>query len=617
MSPHPIFAQLSRPRRMRAVVLLTAAMAAVLLCTPAQAEQTPHDRALRQLLEELVRTPGGPPGAIVVLLHGHQTKIYRAGVADLDTGLRPRPDDHMRIASVAKAFSGAVALSLVDRKKLSLDDTIGERLPQLPAAWRDVTLRQLLNHTSGLPDYLESPRFIEEFTADPRRLFDSRRLLDYVAEQPLRFPPGSQYRYSNSDNTAVALMAEAVSGRSYENLLKSLVFNPLHLRSTSLPQDYRLPRPFLHGYAVEPPNPPEDVEYGVRRVRPLGVGRDRVHTERPHRLHPRLRGREAHLAQNPRTAAALRRRQLRTRGPWTQRSGPGHLPLHHQVRGRVRPHRQLLRLHPTGRRDARRPPLTDILYHHTGEHKQAGDFGEAPEHPGGVRVRSAMPIARHSRAHRRTDFQPRSPDRTGCPANSLELCRIPASGSSSRSPPCSRKIVLGLIWSSQRNSKRASDTRAGAGNLKKRIFTHRCVPLTFPTGLNFPPKIAVRKPQEDPQFGKGQQFAHHRGHFSEVRLDTMIAFIVSSVIGAMEASCRRLSARSIRLTSTSSSRLRPRIRNRRRAVAERQGPKLLQTVQILKVGSKALKIAILEEGTQAEFDASSVAQRIIPHSVLA
>ncbi len=88
----------------------------------------------------LLTARGRPPGAIVVLRHGDRTKIYRAGAADLDTGLRPRPDDYMRIASVFEAFSGAVALSLVDRK-LSLDGTIGERLPRLPASWGDVTLR--------------------------------------------------------------------------------------------------------------------------------------------------------------------------------------------------------------------------------------------------------------------------------------------------------------------------------------------------------------------------------------------------------------------------------------------------------------------------------------------
>ncbi|MFE6488909.1 serine hydrolase domain-containing protein, partial [Streptomyces sp. NPDC057757] len=77
--------------------------------------------------------------------------------------------------------------------------------------------------------------------------------------KPLAFPPGSRYTYSNSDNIAVALMAEAVTGRRYENLLAHLVYRPLDLHSTSLPQDYRMPEPYMHGYDVVPPNPPEDI----------------------------------------------------------------------------------------------------------------------------------------------------------------------------------------------------------------------------------------------------------------------------------------------------------------------------------------------------------------------
>jgi D-alanyl-D-alanine carboxypeptidase len=217
-----------------------------------------RDDDLREQLEQLVRAPGGPPGAIAVLQRDGARRVVRAGVADLATGRPPQPDDHMRIASTAKAFSGAVALSLVDRHALRLDETIGERLPRLPRAWHDVTLRQLLNHTSGLPDYTESAEFLQILAADPRHHFDSRRLLDFVADQPLDFPPGTQYRYSNSDNIAVALMAEAATGTPYEELLRVLVYRPLGLRDTSLPQGYRMPEPYLHGYDTTPP-PPVDV----------------------------------------------------------------------------------------------------------------------------------------------------------------------------------------------------------------------------------------------------------------------------------------------------------------------------------------------------------------------
>ncbi|WP_406447390.1 beta-lactamase family protein [Streptomyces sp. NBC_00876] len=252
----------SLPRvRQPLVALLAAACVAGPVLAPAQAADATagHDRALRTQLQELTTAPGGPPGAIAVLKRGLRTEVYRAGVAETGTDRPIEATDHMRIASTAKAFSGAVSLQLVDRGKLRLGDTIGKVLPRLPRAWHRVTLRQLLNHTSGLPDYSQDPEFLELLTADPRRRFDSRRLLDFVAGEPLVFRPGARYSYSNSDNIAVALMAEAVTGRPYEELLARLVYRPLDLGSTTLPQGYRMPEPYMHGYDVTPPDPPEDV----------------------------------------------------------------------------------------------------------------------------------------------------------------------------------------------------------------------------------------------------------------------------------------------------------------------------------------------------------------------
>ncbi|MEU6049181.1 serine hydrolase domain-containing protein [Streptomyces xanthochromogenes] len=242
----------------RALVMLLAASLA--LAGPAGA--APHgngDEALRNRLRELVNRPDGPPGAIAVLRDGGRVRVIQAGVAEVGTRREPRATDHMRLASASKAYSGAVALRLVDRGLLGLDDTIARRLPALPAAWGDVTLRQLLHHTSGLPDYSAAPEFVDLIRADPHRVFDSRHLLGFVADQDLEFAPGSRYHYSNSDNIAVALMTEAVTGQRYEDLLASMVFRPLGLAHTSLPVGYRLPNPYLHGYDVEPGSPPQDV----------------------------------------------------------------------------------------------------------------------------------------------------------------------------------------------------------------------------------------------------------------------------------------------------------------------------------------------------------------------
>lgn len=249
--------------RLPVSAVLASACLTALVCAPAEADPpgSTVDRALQSRLEQLVRAPGGPPGVIAVLQRGKSRQILRAGVADLDTQRPVEQTDHMRIASTAKAFSGAVALRLVDRGTLGLDDTIGRRLPALPRAWHAVTLRELLTHTSGLPDFSRSPEFLRILMADPHHRFDSRRLLDFVAGEPLLFRPGSRYQYSNSDNIAVALMAEAATGKRYEELLRQLVYRPLGLRATSLPQGFELPEPYMHGYDVpiQPPAAPQDV----------------------------------------------------------------------------------------------------------------------------------------------------------------------------------------------------------------------------------------------------------------------------------------------------------------------------------------------------------------------
>jgi D-alanyl-D-alanine carboxypeptidase len=214
---------------------------------------------LQRELRGLVRMRGGPPGAIVVVQRFGKRSVYSAGVRDLKSRRPVRASDHMRLASAAKAFSGAVALSLVDDHKLALNDTIAKWLPRLPAAWGRVTLRQALNHSSGLPDFSAKSSFIDylkaHLHATPSPLF----LLRFVAHEGLEFKPGTKYRYSNTDNFVVALMAEAASHRGYNRLLASAVYKPLGLRQTSLPSGPGMPNPYLHGYQPDPPGPPDDV----------------------------------------------------------------------------------------------------------------------------------------------------------------------------------------------------------------------------------------------------------------------------------------------------------------------------------------------------------------------
>ena len=217
--------------------------------------------AVQRLLDRLAGTPGGPVGAIVTLYRHGRTTVLRAGRADAARPGAPRLGDHMRIASISKAFTGAVALHLVDEGRLRLDDTIGRRLPGvMPRSWSMVTVREMLNHTSGLPDYTQSDGFRMQAMTNPRGFVSPMQIIGWVRKKGLSFTPGSRYEYSNTDNIVVGLIAQRVTGQSFGQLLSTIVFGPAGLSQTTFPtRRISLPTPFMHGYDVAPGKPPQDV----------------------------------------------------------------------------------------------------------------------------------------------------------------------------------------------------------------------------------------------------------------------------------------------------------------------------------------------------------------------
>ncbi len=214
---------------------------------------------LEGMLARIVSSNVGPPGISVLIQRGRTTDFFYAGVADISNGRRPKRDEHVRIASVAKGFNAYLAVLLAGEGSLSLGDTVGSRIPGVLPNAEGVTLRQLLQHTSGLPEYIQDPEFGERLGADPAAYFSPLQLTEFVRDDPLEFAPGSQYHYSDTDNIAAGLMEEQATGRSYTNLLRSKVFSPLGMNGSSLPRTVAMPRPFMHGYDVEPETRPEDV----------------------------------------------------------------------------------------------------------------------------------------------------------------------------------------------------------------------------------------------------------------------------------------------------------------------------------------------------------------------
>lgn len=241
-----------------------AAAAAVLsltLAAPAAASRGTDraDTALARALRAVRARPGGPPGLAAVVQRGARRGMLVVGVADVRSRRRFGLHDRMRIASTAKAFSGALALRLVDAGRLSLDDTIARRLPDLPGSWGPITLRELLQHRSGLANITAAPALTARLRREPRATVRPRQLLGFAESLPLQFRPGARYEYSNTDNLVVGLMVEAATADSYERELGTRVLDPLRLRDTSLPATWLMPGPAIRGYDTEPGRRPEDV----------------------------------------------------------------------------------------------------------------------------------------------------------------------------------------------------------------------------------------------------------------------------------------------------------------------------------------------------------------------
>ncbi|HEY3637234.1 MAG TPA: serine hydrolase domain-containing protein [Rhizomicrobium sp.] len=170
------------------------------------------------------------PGAVVMVVQDGRVTFVRAyGLRDV-AGQRPvRTDTLFEIGSLTKQFTAASILQLQEAGKLQIDRPLADYLPDAPHA-KEITLRQMLNLTAGLHDYLDGPQAeLEKAAAQPMSYHD---LIARIAPLPLDFPPGSQWAYSNTDYLLLGKVIEAVSGESFGDYLRHHIFTPLHMGDT-------------------------------------------------------------------------------------------------------------------------------------------------------------------------------------------------------------------------------------------------------------------------------------------------------------------------------------------------------------------------------------------------
>ncbi len=168
------------------------------------------------------------PGASVVVIRDGQVVVRRAyGMADLERRSAATPETDYRLASVSKQFTATAIMLLAKDGKLRFDQSIADFLPELPPATRAVTIRHLLNHTSGLVDY-------EDLIPETRtaQLADRDVLALVASKDSLYFPAGTQYRYSNSGYVLLGMIVARASGMPLPAFLRAGIFTPLGMTAT-------------------------------------------------------------------------------------------------------------------------------------------------------------------------------------------------------------------------------------------------------------------------------------------------------------------------------------------------------------------------------------------------
>ncbi|MEU0242763.1 serine hydrolase domain-containing protein [Streptomyces sp. NPDC006235] len=249
----------------RTASLLAAVLLAGVVAGPSAlpaAAATPPDRALAQLTAQpqnpaLAAAIAGLPSAdatAALVRVGGDEGVWRgsSGVHDLRTGRPADPGARFRAGSVTKVFTAAVALHLAAEGRLDLDRSARSYLPELiPASYGDVTVRQLLNHTHGIPAPDVPGTTVEEWYADRFRVHDPRDMVRSATAKKPEFAPGRRQHYLNIGYTITGLLIERVTGDTYERQVARRILRPLGLHDTYLPgKNPRITGRHNHGYQI-------------------------------------------------------------------------------------------------------------------------------------------------------------------------------------------------------------------------------------------------------------------------------------------------------------------------------------------------------------------------------
>jgi D-alanyl-D-alanine carboxypeptidase len=211
-----------------------------------------HEQELQRALDQVVAA--GVPGAVVLVREGDRTIRLTSGYGNLRPRTKVRAGDRFRVASVTKSFVATVVLQLVGERKLALEDTVERWLPGLVPNGRKITIRRLLNMTSGLFDYLDDgdPTVLRPYlNGNLTYVWKPRRLVEIAVSHKPEFAPGARWSYCNTCYVLLGMIVEAASHHPLASELRRRIFLPLQLRGTTFDTGPRIAGRHAHGYELE------------------------------------------------------------------------------------------------------------------------------------------------------------------------------------------------------------------------------------------------------------------------------------------------------------------------------------------------------------------------------
>ncbi|GGU81295.1 serine hydrolase [Lentzea flava] len=232
----------------RLVATVTAASLLALTTAGVASADTSADRDVIQKAADQLTSGGGALGVQARVTDGRQRFAVRSGKAELDSD-RPVPfDGRFRVGSITKTFVSTVVLQLAGEGKVDLDAPVDRYLPGLID--KQITVRQILQHTSGLFNYTNAlPLNPDEFEKIRYKHWEPRELVAIATSKPLDFPPGTKWSYSNTNYIVAGLLVEKLTGKPYEKAVEQRILKPLHLNATEVPGDNpNINGPHAHGY---------------------------------------------------------------------------------------------------------------------------------------------------------------------------------------------------------------------------------------------------------------------------------------------------------------------------------------------------------------------------------